>query len=177
MHLWKRVDTQEGWVSVDVAPEGVAFVEGGVEAGAGRERALALVVPFDENGVERAALLMSPSAGSTIRVNGSRPLGGLCVLRDRDEISIDGRVYYVTRRTTLDPAPLPAGVGSTQCSRCSDLIGPGDMAVRCPACAGWHHEGARSDGEPRSCWTYDAECVCGVEHEGLVWRPGEDLHA
>jgi hypothetical protein len=98
-------------------------------------------------------LLASPWSG--VRVNGLRLVTGLRRLRDRDHIRLPGTdpLFFSTAViAAVEPAPdlgreLP-------CARCRAPIEPATPALRCPACAIWHHQT-----HDRQCWTYAPRCA------------------
>lgn len=105
-------------------------------------------------------------------VNGEPLVVGLALLRDRDEIRVDGAepVYLSTERLARveacerDDAP--------RCPRCASPIARGELAVRCPGCGVLHHQ--RAD---RGCWSYAPKCaLCDHASDleaGLRWTPEE----
>jgi len=129
--------------------------------------------------VEEWVLMAGNGAG--VRVNGEPVWLGLCVLRDRDEITLPGaepdgthRCFFSTERLArVEPFP-GAPAGPVYCARCKLPINRGDLAVQCsnPECGAWHHQ---SDEFP--CWTYHTKCaLCNQATEldaGYRWTPEE----
>ncbi|MCC6850248.1 MAG: hypothetical protein IT294_17290 [Deltaproteobacteria bacterium] len=96
-------------------------------------------------------LVLGPA---TVRVNGAPLLTGVAVLRDRDELLIDGaRVYFSTEAHPVVTTP-PPGDRPLHCPRCTVAIAMNAAAVACPTCGIWHHESA-----DRQCWTHAAVCA------------------
>jgi hypothetical protein len=88
-----------------------------------------------------------------VRVNGAPLAAGLAVLRDRDELWIDGARIFFSTETRATCVPCPAGDRAFRCPRCTTPIAAGSAAVACPRCGVWHHEN-----DERRCWTYSAVC-------------------
>ena len=181
MHLWKQEPSDGRWVRVPIPEEGLAMCrspDGAVSLGArDSPRPIALLVPFVENEMEHAALVRSPLAQS-LWLNGHQPVGDLRVLRDRDEIVLNGEVLYFGTASDVEVVPFPDIDAQALCARCTGVLHSRDRAVACPSCRAWHHEGklARASEESRSCWSYDDRCACcGRSRESLAWRP-EDEH-
>ena len=180
MHFWKRENDDGHWTRLRIPDEGLALCrsgEGSVTLGAQRGGGLAaLMVPFSENGVARVALLRSPLS-EDMWLNGSRPVGDLHVLQDRDEIALHGDALYFGMAEEAEITLFPAIDARTICPRCTRILQAGDRSVACPACRTWHHEGAlvRSPGEERSCWSYDDKCgACQRVRESLCWSPEDE---
>lgn len=90
----------------------------------------------------------------TVRVNGRALVGlGIRVLRDRDELVVDGERYFFSTETHAAIVAAPAERALT-CPRCTLPILADTPAVACPQCAVWHHQ---SDEFP--CWSYAPECA------------------
>ncbi|MCC6765582.1 MAG: hypothetical protein IT293_13055 [Deltaproteobacteria bacterium] len=96
-------------------------------------------------------LVLGPA---TVRVNGAPLATGIAVLRDRDELLIDGARLYFSTEARPVVTPLPPSERPLRCPRCTVVIASGAAAVACPACGIWHHESAE-----RQCWTYAAVCA------------------
>jgi hypothetical protein len=95
-------------------------------------------------------LLLGPS---TIRVNGAALATGIAVLRDRDELWIDGARMFFSTETRATVVPFPGGPRPLRCPRCTKPIAAGTSAVACPRCGVWHHQN-----DERGCWLYSAVC-------------------
>jgi len=173
MNLWVKRDC---WSRVDI-PNQARLVDGDVAEvafGDGPGSAAACVVAFVENGVQRAALITSAASG--VFLNGYRPLG-VAVLEDHDEIAAGSERFYFAARSPSEVMPFPQSATETRCARCKQPLHVGDLAVRCAACSGWHHEGplAGAPDQLRECWTYDPACgACGRQRETLLWTPEEE---
>jgi hypothetical protein len=177
--VWRREDTS--WQQVPITDEGLSICPAKGAArllnGAARQRPLARLVRFEEDGVPRAALLSS-QAGA-LRVNGFPPLD-VHVLEEADEIGMPngGDVLYFSGASQPEVGRFAATDEEQHCARCSDPIRDGDVAVRC-ACRAWMHAGerARAPTEVRNCADYDERCpACGQRREQMAWTP-EDLDA
>ena len=125
-------------------------------------------------GADGAFVLMAPHRQTSVRVNGTPLHAGIRVLRNRDEIRLNGtRMYFSTERLA-QVTPFPGADRPTQCPRCKQPINEGQMAVRCPnpRCGVWHHQ---SEVDELPCWTYTPNCAnCGQETElssGFRWTP------
>lgn len=122
------------------------------------------------NGDADTWLLKAAHSGA-VAVN-SQPLYlGLRVLRDRDEIRMDGapRFYFSTEQLAR-VAPLPEIKHAVFCTRCNREIRPGDPSVQCPQCGTWCHQMAELN-----CWTYGQNCpLCDQPtalEAGHRWTP------
>jgi hypothetical protein len=167
MQLVLRNDNGKEY-AVPIRGEGLAICRAGGNAlgvePAGAARPFALVVPVEEHGAPRAALICSP-LGTDLLVSGYRPLGGLCLLEDRAEISVRGaRLFFVG----ADPQPVmrfPAKASAVNCARCHGRLAVGDDVQRCPFCRRWMHEGQPVGRDVKlDCASYDERCPsCGRE--------------
>jgi hypothetical protein len=136
------------------------------------------IVPFRDGARSSHALVASP--GICVRVNGSVVLGGLRVLRHKDELLVGSRRMYFSAETVpvvhafqTDGSRLP------RCVVCRGEIQDGAAAVRCPGCSRLYHQiDAVGDSQGQKCWTYSATCrFC--EHPTSLsgepsWRPDDD---
>lgn len=154
------------------------------EAWAARRLDAALYVVGDDGTVMAADRARTPAAARIARadggtfalvaarplaLNGAAPLGGLAVLRDRDEIRTPSgaRLYFSTEQLpVVEPYP---GADEARCARCGDALRPGDAAVRCTGCGLWYHHGEES------CFAYAAACAsCKAPTRldaGFAWSP------
>jgi uncharacterized C2H2 Zn-finger protein len=120
------------------------------------------------NRLDEAWVLLATSTRQVL-VNGRRlPLGLRC-LRDRDELSAQGRTWFFSTER-LPIVEDFEGEADASCPRCKGVIAPGEPTVRCPACRVVYHQ--RAD---RACWTYGATCaLCGgatALDGGFIWTP------
>lgn len=156
--LWDLDADPPALLSHPVQPAGVPTRS--VEAGQVR-------VAASDGSANGLRLLVGP--GRRAWVNGSRVDLGTQLLEDRDLIRVDtGRSYFVSTERRMERRPFPGAAGSTDCPRCTEVIDPGSMAVRCPNCGVWHHQ----NGE-RDCWTYTplcSQCDQSTELEGAGFR-------
>ena len=113
-----------------------------------------------------------------LRVNGLPLPLGIRVLRHRDEIRLGslGTAFFSTE--TLARVVEYPGPTAVECARCRVEIQKGFLAVQCPNCDVWFHEGPDEAGKDRPCFTYAPTCVyCphGTRLDaGYQWSP-EDL--
>jgi hypothetical protein len=187
VHIWFRREpqsqsdsqSQSGWQQQEIPDAGltVAIGESGrLELTSGvSDRAAAVIVPFRENRVRRAALL-TRGAGESCLLNGLPPLTA-AVLEDRDELVVGREVAYFGSFGAPVGEPFAEAAGPAPCARCKGAIAAGDEVTRCPACRAPHHEGrlAEEPDEVRRCFSYyDEPCAaCGRSAAELVWSPEE----
>jgi hypothetical protein len=130
----------------------------------------ALVVRMEQGG--DVWTLIAHHAGPPVRVNGSPLLLGVRVLRDKDEIRIQGSRFFFSTESQPHIEPFPGSAKTTFCPRCKEAIEKDSPAVRCPGCGVWHHQS-----EDLPCWTYDARCaLCdqpSALDAGYRWTPEE----
>ena len=136
-------------------------------------RVLLVPIPATPNGW---GLVVAPA--SAVRVNGWQLVGGIRVLRDRDEFvvqGVGGAYYFSTERLARIEAYDGAGVEGAACPRCRQSIAPGSPVVRCPGCSVACHEDATV---ALACGSYGPQCpVCGhpsALDAGFRWTP-EDI--
>jgi hypothetical protein len=198
VHIWFRSEPEAGWEQQEILDAGLTLgigPAGRLEFAPGAsERAPAVIMPFHENRVRRAALLTRGTPEPCL-LNGFPPLAA-AVLEDRDELVVGREVAYsaavledrdelVVGREVAYFGSFGAAVGErfaeaagpAPCARCKGAIAPGDAVTRCPACRAPHHEGALA-GEPdevRRCFSYFGEpcAACGRSAAELVWSPEE----
>jgi hypothetical protein len=173
-HLWQR--QKDGWAPFSLNEEAVWVLSEGVPATAD-----------GESGRDDRALLLYAASGqwvllcgrkADVRVNGVRPLLPIVAMQDRDEIFLGGRngtrvwPSFFSTEQLARPEPFPGRAGPADCVRCGQPIEPGGLAVRCPACASWHHAA-----ESLPCWQYDEHCaLCDQPTDleaGHRWVPEE----
>lgn len=126
--------------------------------------------------------LFGPRTG-TVRVNGFPLVGGLRLLRDRDEIRVDGagigRCFFSTEEPPRIESYSPPRAGADsldpehapRCPRCQEPLSAGEPVVRCPGCRVLFHQDPEN-GLP--CWTYGNCSICGRETDldgGHLWSP------
>ena len=109
-----------------------------------------------------------------IWINGLRLISGMRALVDRDEIRLAaGAVGFFSTEVLACVTPMVASERPTVCPRCRQDVVADTPAVRCPACALWHHQ---ADALP--CWTYAPTCALCPQpsalNAGYRWTP-EDL--
>lgn len=119
---------------------------------------------------ERWTLMTPPGAGAA--VNGLPVVGGLVVLRDRDEIRPGGHdpIYFSSERLA-EVIAMPELGREIRCPRCKRAVPTGTPAARCPGCGLYHHQ---DPGQDMACWTYGS--VCGncpqpTADLGFRWVP------
>ncbi len=107
------------------------------------------------NGAEGETWVIMVAPHSGVRINGSMLASGIRVLRDRDEIWVNGtqRLFFSTE--CLAHAEPFLGQGQLIfCPRCKQAIAVESMAVKCPQCRAWHHQS-----EDFPCWVYSENCA------------------
>jgi hypothetical protein len=173
-HIWSLADSGE-WLAWILEAQSVRL-----SAVAPRVQAAAPV----SSGVDSAAVLLhrssTPSgaawvllagAEAGIRVNGVAAGHGIVQLRDRDEIRwpSSSPVFFSTEQLAV-VVPVPDDGARGFCPRCKQAIAAGEPAVRCPACAVWHHAT-----EALPCWTYAERCAACPQptaaDTGFAWTP------
>jgi hypothetical protein len=106
------------------------------------------------------------------RVNGMPLLTGIHVLRDGDEVEVNGVRAFFSAEVLAQVRPLLRGDELVFCPRCKQEITTQSAAVQCPQCGVWHHQ---SDDLP--CWTYSQRCaLCDQPtalDAGYRWTPGK----
>ncbi len=141
-------------------------------AGSAAASATAAAILCRASDAARWALLPRRSAG--VRVNGRAVIGGLRLLRDKDEIVInDTRLFFSTERLQR-VEPYPDLGRPSVCPRCRTRLEVSLPAVCCPGCGSWCH--ARPE---RPCWTYDRTCpVCSypTDIDTYTWTPAALNH-
>lgn len=106
-----------------------------------------------------------------VRVNGSPLLGGVRVLRDRDELRVGARRCFFSEEEPPRLVSFPGAEPPVDCARCTQPLAAGDAAVRC-ACGLWHHQTP-----DLPCWADFAHCAqCPrptALDGGYRWSPDE----
>jgi hypothetical protein len=179
VHIWFRSEPEAGWEQQEILDAGLTLgigPAGRLEFAPGAsERAPAVIMPFHENRVRRAALLTRGTPEPCL-LNGFPPLAA-AVLEDRDELVVGREVAYFGSFGAAVGERFAEAAGPAPCARCKGAIAPGDAVTRCPACRAPHHEGTLA-GEPdevRRCFSYFGEpcAACGRSAAELVWSPEE----
>jgi hypothetical protein len=129
------------------------------------------------------AVLVLPSRGSAILVNGFPPLA-VSELPDGAELSIgaDSLFYQSSERAEIESFAA-GGIegeseGAGECARCNRPLEEGDVILRCSHCGSPHHEGATVN--PRlpdlSCASYDPSCARCNQPLGTATFPEDEEH-
>ena len=165
---WSVIPLAEGAMDLSVSPPRTAA---GRRAEAAGGRALVVVSPLS-GGCGGWCLIARP--GADVRVNGLRPLGGMRLLQDGDEIRVGGASVFFGAESLPQVVTFAGGEQPKYCPRCRQEVTAGGAAVRCPQCGIWHHQ---SDELP--CWSYAETCaLCSqptqLENASFRWSP-EDL--
>jgi hypothetical protein len=177
-HLWVAVPYNDDWAIVNLDGDAKAVVLDGDAANPIRVRCSSsdagpvLILGAGRETEQKTWVLLAREKAE-VRVNGTRVLGGLRVLRDRDEIAVGGsRLYFSTERLArVEPFAGPEE-RVVACPRCKQPMEPGTPSVCCPGCGLWHHQT-----EDLPCWTYSAVCsMCSQKTDldaGFGWTPEE----
>lgn len=161
-HLWVQDLSSRDW--------SVVTLDGAAAADAGSpvllddaEAPSADTLLFDVGGLW---VLIAPE---TVYVNGSPLVGGVRVLRDRDEIRVGLRRVFFDEEEPARVVPFPGGAQPVHCPRCLRPVSAGEPAVH-SRCGVWHHQ---TDEFP--CWTYSPSCSqCdqpSALDAGYAWSP------
>jgi LSD1 subclass zinc finger protein len=171
-HIWHSHPASGGWSRHPLPVGGAALLSqgGGLRAS---ELQADGPVPGDAAAVcmPAAGAADTPSCGTWVllarkgarlRVNGQALTLGLRVLRDRDEIWLEGHRCFFSDEQLALVAPYPESLRRADCPRCRQPLEPGQPAVRCPSCQAWHHAS-----ESLPCWSYAPTCaVCRRQQTG-----------
>ncbi len=138
-----------------------------------------LVIPCSAHESTNYALLTKP--GNIAYVNGQRVIGGLCVLKHKDEITIGARRYFFSAESTPEVTVYRQETAArvVRCGICRGPVLDGQQVVRCPGCQRVYHQIAAEGDQPaKPCWTYSPTCkFCGhgtsLDNDAL-WQPEED---
>ena len=180
--IWHRTD-EEGWHRQGVGPEGLTFIESGNEElttsmlAETNEGAVAIVIPFDEDGVERLVLLSSP-ASRQVWVDGSQPIAQ--VVEPKTEIRIAGTSYWIAESESEDIVNFEENGDGVSCARCGIRLQTGDEIARSACCKAPFHAGMTSGEPPEElrCLSYDPECPsCGRVRADEAWTPEDESDA
>lgn len=106
-----------------------------------------------------------------VGVNGRRVALGMCVIKDRDEITVEGGgTYFFSTESLVSVKAFPGSDQKIFCPRCRQEIMAGTLSVRCPQCSVWYHQR-----EELPCWTYSERCaLCPQTTDldaGYQWTP------
>lgn len=172
MQLIHRRDGDRAFRRTEIPDAGLALrraAAGGVDlvplAGE-HARDVAHVLPFVENEVRCAALVVAPGVRD-LYLGGRRPVD-VCVLSERDEIVLAGHRLYFTLREPLSVARYE---GHASCGVCGDTV-HGCDAIRCTHCTAVTHAGALAGGGERPCFEHRGSCPgCGLRREDFEWMP------
>jgi hypothetical protein len=114
----------------------------------------------------------------TARINGRRVMGGIRILRHRDELLVDGATLFYSDESLplAQTFALHDGATRPRCPVCRRNIEDNETTVRCPRCSRVFHqlEGA----EAKLCWTYRPFCLCMHPTDmnpDALWRPEREL--
>jgi hypothetical protein len=128
-----------------------------------------------EDGDDNRTLFASP--GPSVWINGWPLLTGARLLRDKDEIRMEGaEPMFLSTEVLARVSAFPGGARPAFCPRCRQIIESGTPAVQCPnpSCRMWHHHTTDCQ-----CWTYAATCaVCDQStalDSGYRWIPEETV--
>ena len=117
-----------------------------------------------------AEMLALPSGGECVvlargdvLVNGCSSLP-FQVLADRDELRIDGNLYYFSTQSPVEVITFVKGEKDIRCARCSVSLRDEDAVVYCSVCKAAYHA---------DCFDYAPECsFCRTSTGGISWTPG-----
>ncbi len=142
-HLWiKTAESGAEWAILPLLhgpiaiPQAIAKFDERSEA-AVSPQLLVLSCTDPTSGGEKWVLIAPP----TTTINGAALSVGIRLLRDKDEIRVQGqeRMFFGGERL----ATIQAFAGSPHaiiCPRCKQPVSDGAMSVRCPACGVVHHQ-------------------------------------
>jgi hypothetical protein len=170
-HLWFR-DADNIWsamplngAAVDVSVEPPRVVADGFRSGVDT---VAAVIRAEPAGPPVWMLLAT--GNGDLRVNGFRPIAGLRVLQDRDEIRLGLRdPLFFSAETLACVEEFPGSERACYCGRCRQPLEKGQLAVQCPQCKIWFHQG-----EALPCWAYAPSCAFCLQSTldtGFDWVP------
>ena len=83
------------------------------------------------------------------------------VLDHRDEIRVDGKLYYTSAASPPEPHTFVPADKPILCARCGEEPKAAELVVRCPLCDALHHH--------VECFDYDPEC--GACERVTSWMP------
>ena len=175
-HVWVQ-DDSGGWSVMPLAERAVDLSVSPPRPAPGRRAeaaggsTLVLVSPLSG---ERGGWCLIARFGADVRINGLRPLGGMRLLQDGDEIRVNGTSVFFGAESLPRVECFSGGGQPKFCPRCRQELANGCDAVRCPGCGIWHHQSAELP-----CWSYAETCaLCSqpteLENASFSWSP-EDL--
>ena len=82
------------------------------------------------------------------------------VLDHRDEIRVDGKLYYIGAASPAEPYPFEPADQRILCARCGDEPVAPELVLRCPLCDALHHHDC-----------FDYEPTCGACKRATSWMP------
>ncbi|MDZ7411903.1 MAG: RING finger protein [Candidatus Hadarchaeum sp.] len=109
-------------------------------------------------------------------VNAGAVAGGIAVLRDRDELRINGHTFFFSAEAVPEVQLASTAEKSIPCPICGDTISEGQRVVRCPRCFTVYHQ---DEERARPCWASLEKCATfGCEFPTKVdatalWIPEE----
>ncbi len=106
-----------------------------------------------------------------VRINGIALVLGVRVLRERDEIFVEGAGHLYFSTESLARVEFFPGMSQTlYCPRCKQEVRAEARAVKCPQCDVWYHQS-----EELPCWTYAEMCALCPQltdlEAGYRWTP------
>lgn len=173
-HLWTMDRLVGEWAVA--ALDGVAFAlfaDGSVsritQAALGRSDAPVWLFRSGQGDAESWVLI----APGRVLVNGSAAWVGIRILRDRDEVRMEGGArWFFSTENLAKVEPFPVTRQAASCPRCKQPIDRETEAVRCPSCGVWHHQSAELP-----CWSYGTCCaLCDQTSEftnSFRWTPAQ----
>jgi hypothetical protein len=174
-HLWVR-DVSEKWA---VAPlDGEAFTLTAnplqpVRVRRNKDESDSPTIILRRQGPDGETWVLMTAIKTGVRVNGTSLLTGIYVLRDRDELRVDGMgpAFFSTERLAC-VEPFPGAGQPMFCPRCKQEMSKQYPAVKCPQCGVWLHQS-----EDLPCWVYSERCaLCDQATEldaGYRWTPAD----
>jgi hypothetical protein len=149
--LWIQHEQEQRWSPVPLNGEAVALpIDPEQQASAEVDRASAVLLPLS-GGSDRFLIAGSDAA---VWINGDPLVLGIRVLRDRDVIRVGAGECVVYSAEALPSVVSFDEQRQVPCARCKTDITAGFLAVRCPKCGAWHHQGG-----DLLCWTYTEKCA------------------
>ncbi len=129
----------------------------------------------------RPGFALIAKAETPVLVNGAPVIGGLRILRHKDEmLSGSQRMFFSAEAQPVMQIYEPEESGRpVRCPVCRSELRAGDSIVRCPGCQRAYHQAADAgESAAKRCWTYAAECRFCQHPTSMSgrpsWRPDED---